>query len=164
MQFAKDSFYITLRDRLAQVNPERTITANGVAQPAVLLTSTLDPPSAALPKDCFLLSFGAAETARGFARCCEPLMGIACKIRYSTAGTAVDASDRDRALTALDTELLKIAEPPLGAKMDYTQTPPTDLGQQIFWQRPQLGESVDADATLSRTATLTLFFHCEVSQ
>jgi len=163
MQFAKDSFYIALRDRLAQVNPARTITVNGVAQPAILLGSTLDLAAAGLPKDCFLLSFGAAETAKGFARSCEPLMGIACTIAYRTAGTAADASDRDRVLTALDTELLRMAEPGLAEKMDYTQSPP-DLGQTIFWERPQLGKSTDEDATISRTATVTLFFHCEVSQ
>jgi hypothetical protein len=37
MQFTKDTFYITLRDRLAALNPSRMITLNGVTRPAVVV-------------------------------------------------------------------------------------------------------------------------------
>ncbi len=37
MQFAKDSFYIALRDRLAVLNPARTVYLDGVTRPAVIV-------------------------------------------------------------------------------------------------------------------------------
>ncbi len=36
MQFAKDSFYMALRERLASLNPQRTVTLNGATRPAVV--------------------------------------------------------------------------------------------------------------------------------
>ena len=33
MQFAKDSFYVTLRERLAEVNPARTTVVDGGVAP-----------------------------------------------------------------------------------------------------------------------------------
>jgi hypothetical protein len=163
MQFTKDSFYIALRDRLAQVNPARTIVVNGITQPAVLLAATQSEAAVALPKDCFLLSYGAVQAAKGFSGASQPLLEMACAIAYRTSGTEPDASDRERVLTALDAELLRITEPPCAEKTDYTQTPPQDLGARIFWERPQLGKTADQDGVIGRTATLTLFFHCEVS-
>ena len=35
MQSAKDSFYVSLRDRLAQYDPQRTATIDGVTRPAI---------------------------------------------------------------------------------------------------------------------------------
>ena len=37
MQNAKDTFYVTLRDRLAAVNPARTMVLRGVTRPGVLV-------------------------------------------------------------------------------------------------------------------------------
>ena len=37
MQFTKDTFYITLRNRLAALNPARVITLNGLTRPAVVV-------------------------------------------------------------------------------------------------------------------------------
>jgi hypothetical protein len=37
MQRAKDTFYITLRDRIAALNPARTVLVRGVVRPAVLV-------------------------------------------------------------------------------------------------------------------------------
>ena len=37
MQSAKDTFYVTLRDRLAALNPARTVVVRGMVRPGVLV-------------------------------------------------------------------------------------------------------------------------------
>ncbi len=37
MQNARDTFYVTLRDRLAAINPGRTMVLRGVTRPGVLV-------------------------------------------------------------------------------------------------------------------------------
>ena len=54
MQNAKDTFYELLRERLAVLNPERTIVVRGVSRPGVLVDENELQASAALP-DCFHL-------------------------------------------------------------------------------------------------------------
>ncbi len=44
MQATKDSFYLTLRDRLAQADPGRTITVDGITRPAIVVVEN-DKPS-----------------------------------------------------------------------------------------------------------------------
>src|SRR5580692_1250420 len=46
MQFAKDSFFLALQQRLAGLNPARTVTVNGATVPAVLVAENLPPASA----------------------------------------------------------------------------------------------------------------------
>ena len=61
MQFAKDSFYMALRDRLASLNPQRTVTVNGVSRPAVIVAENeVVVPVEPLP-DTFYIEWGAAQ-------------------------------------------------------------------------------------------------------
>jgi len=43
MQFAKDSFFLALQQKLAGLNPARTITLNGATDPAVVVVENLPP-------------------------------------------------------------------------------------------------------------------------
>ena len=54
MQSAKDSFYSALRDRLAVVNPGRSVTLQGVARPAIFVAENEPIISAAPPAECSL--------------------------------------------------------------------------------------------------------------
>ena len=47
MQFAKDSFFLALQERLAALNPVRSVTLNGATVPAVVVVENLTPTSAA---------------------------------------------------------------------------------------------------------------------
>jgi len=61
MQFAKDSFYMALRERLASSNPQRTVTLNGATRPAVVVAENeLVIPVEPLP-DAFYIEWGAAQ-------------------------------------------------------------------------------------------------------
>lgn len=162
MQSAKDSFYMALRQRLAAVSPSRVTTLDGRQQPAILVKENEPRPGAALPPDCFCLSFGGARVAPGFERAPNPLLTCECTIEYSTHGTAA-GSDRGRVLGALDADLLRICTPPSTQKIDYTQQPPRALECNIFWVRPQFQAVEDDGASLRRQATLMLYFAPEVT-
>jgi hypothetical protein len=173
MQYAKDSFYMTLRQRLAAINPARTVTLNGATRPAVIvaeneLTIPIDPVA-----DAFYIEWGAAESVPNHSGS-RALMQMECLITYHTAGTVPSGVDRGRNLGELDTELMWMCVPPSAAKRDYTQTPNVDLGTNIFWTAPELGEVSSSDggeaspretqgARLERRASLKLFFFPEVN-
>ena len=65
MQFAKDSFYIALRDRLAVVNPARTVAINGTVRPAVLVAENEPVSAASLLPNVFQVTWMAAQAVPG---------------------------------------------------------------------------------------------------
>ena len=139
MQFTKDSFYMALRERLAALNPARTVTVNGVTLPAVMVAENeLVMPVEPLP-DAFYLEWGAAAVVARQEGSRE-LMAMECVISYHTFGTVESGVDRGRTLAELDMELLSICQPPHTAKQDFTQAPSVDLGTNVVWSEPELGE------------------------
>src|SRR5690349_18069921 len=98
MQATKDSFYVSLRDRLAAVNRSRVVTVAGVSRPAVLVAEN-EPGCGQELADAFYLHWGAASSL--FVRS-SSLMKMSCKISYGTFSNGVD---RGRTLGALDSEL-----------------------------------------------------------
>ncbi|HWF39778.1 MAG TPA: hypothetical protein VG322_14745 [Candidatus Acidoferrales bacterium] len=174
MQFTKDTFYITLRNRLAALNPARVITLNGVIRPAVVVAvNEAVIPVKPLP-NAFYLEWGAAQAVpqqvgdRG-------TFSLECLISYHTFGTVESGVDRGRTLNALDTELITICQPASTTKLDYTQTTPANLGTSVVWTTPQLGKVAGSEAPrtealprgttgvrLERTSSLKVFFFSEV--
>ena len=165
MQFAKDSFYTALRDRLAVVNPARTVTINGVVRPAVIVAEN-EPVTAALPlANAFYLEWSAAQLASGESEAERPLVAVACHITYGSSGTLDGGVNRGREMGALDSELFAMCSPARTKKSDFTQAPPIDLGSNVIWTKPQMKE-VQTDRksglALFRTAEVTVFFFPEV--
>jgi len=165
MQFAKDSFYVALRNRLAVVNPARTVAINGAVRPAVLVAENEPATAAALLPSAFQLTWSAAQTAPGEDSSRRPLIALACQIRYGTSGTLDGGVDAGRVMAALDTELLEICSPGRTNKQDYTQAVPVDLGSFVIWTKPVL-KAIETDRKtgllLVRNAELTTFFFPEV--
>lgn len=175
MQFTKDSFYMALRERLAALNPERTVTLNGAVRPAVIAAENEAViPVVPLP-DAFYLEWGEARLATRQTGSRE-LMGMECVISYHTFGTVETGVDRGRTLGELDAELLGICQPQHTPKQDYTQSPSVPLGGNICWTTPVLGKVEGSQAPkteglprgsegvrLERSATLTVFFFPEVT-
>lgn len=64
MQATKDTFYLTLRDRLALADPARTITVDGVTRPAIVVVENDKPSVTARQQDAFYLEWGAARVVR----------------------------------------------------------------------------------------------------
>ena len=186
MQFAKDSFFLALQQRLAGLNPARTVTVNGATVPAVLVVENL-PPSCAEPQpNTFYIEWGAAKEVGGHGGDAA-LMSLACVISYCTLGTVPSMVDRGRVLGQLDEELLGICQPPNTEKMDYTRAPSADLGTKVFWDQPSFEEATTSgvedntlayqgravrramyeqayqDGRVERRAKLTVFFFSEVT-
>jgi hypothetical protein len=139
MQFAKDSFFLALQQRLAGLNPARTVTINGATVPAVLVVENLPPTWAEPQPNTFYIEWGAAEVVEAGAGD-GALMSLDCAISYYTFGTVASMVDRGRALGQLDSELLAICQPPSTEKRDYTQSPSADLGTSVFWGQPSFVE------------------------
>lgn len=173
MQSTKDTFYITLRDRLAALNPQRTITLNGVTRPAIVVAEN----EAVIPvkplPDAFYIEWGSAQVVPPTGD--RAMFSLECLISYHTFGTVESGVDRGRTLASLDTELISICLPATTPKLDYTQTPAASLGTSIVWSTPVLGKVVGSEAPrtealprgttgvrLERTASLKVFFFSEV--
>jgi hypothetical protein len=186
MQFAKDSVFLALQQRLAALNPARTVTINGATVPAVVVVENL-PPSAGEPQpNTFYVEWSAATVVDGHAGN-SALMRAECVISYYTLGTVASMVDRGRVLGELDFELLSICQPPNTEKEDFTQAPSADLGTKVFWSQPTLDEAITGgveddtlayqtkgaarrvlytqafqDGRVARRARLTVFFFSEV--
>jgi len=175
MQFAKDSFYVALSQRLSQLNPARTVSINGVTRAAIMVAEN-ELITAALPiQDAFFVIWGAAQICDEFGGAPEPLVGIECTIWYGTSGATEDASDRGRCMTELDSELLRICSPPFTDKRDYTKAESTPLNSNVFWTTPEIApvypnsEAHDTRAMMKQNgpvfhvAKLRVFFYPEVA-
>ena len=61
MQFAKDSFFLALQQRLAALNPARTVTLNGATVPAILVVENLPPIGGGAATEHVLYRVGSGE-------------------------------------------------------------------------------------------------------
>ncbi len=158
MQFAKDSFYAALRERLAAVNPARSGVVDGTVRPAVVVRENELGKVSEL-ENTFLLSWGEFSSVGG-----SGLLKMSCTIEYSTRGFDGTGGDRGRALGALDGELQAIGNPPRIAKSDYMKVPPASLGTMVFWTDLEFANPKDEAGRMSRTASTTVYFVSEVKQ
>lgn len=165
MQAAKDSFYMALRERLAALNPARTMVIDGVTVPAIVVRENLEPRFGEAQTGAFYLDFGdilIAESTR-------PMLGVDCRIWYASEGSGGTGVDRGRMLAEMDTELVRICDPPHTGIRDYSQVPSADLGSGAFWTTPELGNAPGdvpiqkqqwsaAAARVERYAQLRIYF------
>jgi hypothetical protein len=175
MQPTKDSFYITLLERLVALNPQRTITLNGTTRPAIVVAENEMVVPVVPQPDAFYIEWGAAHPVTQ-QQGTMPLMTMECIVSYHTFGTVESGVDRGRSLASLDMELLSICQPAWTSKCDYTQVPIIDLGTKISWSLPILGKVAGSEAPkneglprgsegvrLERSATVNVFFFPEVN-
>lgn len=162
MQATKDSFYVTLRDRLAQANPGRTITVDGVKRPAIVVAENDKPSVVVRLHDAYYLEWGAAHVVRP---AISTLMAMACTVSYSSAGTEQNGGlDRGRALGSLEAELLGLCSPAVVQKNDYTSGTPVYLCSNIFWSQPTFSPAKAGPGCVGREASITVYFYPEVNQ
>ncbi len=154
MQNAKDTFYITLRTRLAALNPSRTMTLRAVARPGILVADA-EPPMAQPILDAFTLSWTGLQADLQLPAI---LAEMTCEIQYSTVGTQANAGlDRGRALEQMDYELLRLLYPYSAQKMNYARNPPEAMQTMVFWSEPEFGPAVTLRDRLSRIAKVMVF-------
>jgi len=154
MENAKDTFYITLRNRLTSVNPNRTMLLRAVRRPGILVEEA-EAPAAKLPLDVFVLRWTAVEMDMQLP---SMLVRMTCEIHYTTAGTQANGGlDRGRALEEMDAELLQLLSPMNAQKMNYTTTQATAMGTDVFWTVPVFDSVKTLRDQLSRSVTVTVF-------
>jgi hypothetical protein len=130
MQNAQNTFYIALRNRLAALNPSRTIYLGGVTRPGILVESN-ELVTAMLPPNVFVLRW---LGLRNDPYLSEVLLLMECEIEYSTEGTNANLGmDRGAMLTEMDAELMALLQPACSQKMNYSVSPASPMETQVFW-------------------------------
>jgi hypothetical protein len=161
MQNAKDTFYLTLRNRLASVNPARSITLRSVTRPGILVEDA-EPFTVQPQFDAFTLRWTGLQADLHLPAI---LAQMTCEIHYTTAGTQTNAGlDRGRTLAKMDYELFQLLYPYSAQKMNYTQTPAVPTSTLVFWSEPEFGPAVADHDRLSRVAKITVFAFQEPSE
>jgi hypothetical protein len=169
MQNARDTFYVTLRDRLAAVNPSRTMVLRGVTRPGVLVEEN-ELASAYQPVDVFSLRWtGLSVDVLG----ALPLVTMVCEIHYATDGDSGNgAMDRGRLLSAMDGELVAAisAAPQNVPKMNFVAAAggsglaPVAMATNVFWSDAAFGAALADGERLERVATVEVFSYQEAGE
>jgi hypothetical protein len=158
MQNAKDSFYLSLRSRLATLNPERTVLIRGALRPGVILEEA-EGAMAQAPGDVFVLRWLGIGVDTDLS---ATMFAMECEILYGTSGTqAFGGLDRGRLLTAMDQELLAILQPHSTPKFNYSVQPPVAMQTQVFWEEPAFTSVNVQRDRLSRAARMTVYSYQE---
>ncbi|HKF47958.1 MAG TPA: hypothetical protein VKB38_11425 [Terracidiphilus sp.] len=158
MQNAKDSFYISLRNRLAALNPERTVMLRGAVRPGILVEEA-EAPLNQPPGDVFVLRWQGLGADVELA---STLVAQECEIVYQTCGhQAFGGLDRGRILSQMDEELLTILQPLFTPKMNYAAQPPAPMLTRIFWDEPVFSPAVAQRDRISRSVRVVVYSYQE---
>src|ERR1700748_2397018 len=154
MENAKDTFYVTLRNRLATVNPQRVVLVRGVQRPGILVEEAEGVVSQ-MPADTFVLRWTDLDVDIQLP---SVLAKMTCEFHYTTSGTQTHAGlDRGRALEEMDAELLTMLSPASSQKMNYAQTPATAMETIVFWTAPEFMPMTTLRDRLTRVTKVTVF-------
>jgi hypothetical protein len=154
MQNAKDSFYIALRNRLAEVNPSRVVDIRAVQRPGILVEDA-EPPQPQVANDLFVLRWTGTSVDTQLP---SILAQMTCEIHYASSGSqGSNGLDRGRALSEMDEELLAILTPAQTQKLNYTQTPAVTMQSLVFWSEPTFGATDTQRDQLTRVAKVMVF-------
>ena len=149
---------MTLRARLATINPERTILVRGAVRPGILVEEA-EAPFSQLPNDVFVLRWQGLGVDMDLV---STMAAAECEILYQTCGTqSFGGLDRGRALSQMDEELVAMLTPFYTPKLNYTATPPAAMLTQVFWDEPGLTPIVTQRDRLSRSAKTMVYSYQE---
>jgi hypothetical protein len=158
MQNAKDSFYMALRNRLATLNPERTIVLRGAIRPGILVEEA-EAPFNQLPNDVFIVRWLGHGADIDLA---STLVAEEFEIVYNTCGCQTFGGlDRGRALSQMDGELLSLLQPFSTPKLSYADQPPAAFLTQVFWDEPVFSPTVTQRDRLTRSAKVMIYSYQE---
>src|SRR6185437_9448815 len=158
MQNAQNTFYITLRNRLATLNPNRTMYLRGITRPGIEVESN-ELVIANLPSNVFVLRWLGLQ---GDPYLPELLIQMECEIEYATEGTVGNfGMDRGTALTEMDAELISILKPASVQKMSYAQSPAIKMETRLFWTEAKFQTTKIERDRLLRIATVSIFSYEE---
>jgi hypothetical protein len=159
MQNAKDTFYLALRNRLAVLNPARTISLAGVQRPGILVEEN-ETPTEQMPSDVFVLRWTGANMQTQLPASLETQT---CEICYWTRGSDTNMDmDRGRLLTEMDAELASILQPQVAPKLTVSGATDLPMSTSIFWLDAEFAAAKRDGERLVRSATVQVFSLQEV--
>ena len=158
MQNTKDSFYMALRERLATINPDRTVLLRGAVRPGILVEEAEAPFSQPL-NDVFVLRWLGLGVDLDLG---STMAAEECEIIYQSCGTqSFGGLDRGRALSEMDKELVAMLQPLNTPKFNYAVQPPVAMLTKIFWEEPGFTPIVVQKDRLSRSAKVMVYSYEE---
>ncbi len=168
MENTRDTFYITLRERLAAINPGRTIVVRGLVRPGVLVAEN-ELATASQVVDAFTLRWTSLKLDASGPL---PMVAMDCEIHYATDGSVgLGGMDRGRLLAGMDGELTAaLAQSPQSApKLNYsgvagTGAAASTMATKIFWGQPQFNSAASSGERIERTATIQVFSYQEAGE
>ena len=168
MQDARDTFYITLRNRLVAINPYRTIVVRGQVRPGVLVEEN-ELATTVQNVDAFTLRWTSLKVD---ASSPMPLVAMECEFVYVTDGSSGNGGmDRGRLLGAMDGELTSALtqSPQATVKMNYSGVAGTGasavpMATNIFWSQPAFAAATVSGERLERVATVQVFSYQEAGE
>ncbi len=155
LQNLKDSFYLTLRDRLAALNPNRTVLLRGATRPAIAVAENEIAFTDDAVLNCYLLHWDnlAADHTEA-----TPLIEARCTIHYSTEGLPELAGmDRGRTLAAMDAELAAILLPAAIPQRNFDGSAAATPVSNVFWSDPVSALAAVTGNRLGRGVTVQVF-------
>ena len=154
MQNAKDSFYLALRSRLAELNPARQVTIAGVQRPGVLVAEN-ETFNTLMPTDVFVLRWEGTAVNPNLPAALESQV---CTIAYCTSGVAANGfTDRGRAMTEMDAELAAMLVPPQTQKMSVGSQMTVPFATEVFWSAGVFGDVTISGTRLTREVKVQVF-------
>jgi hypothetical protein len=154
MEAVKDSFYVALRDRLANAQ------AGDAAAVSLFVCENARYAWLAYPDTLYLRWTGEAKLPVGAQ--CAGWRTLQCEIGYRTQGSELNSNeDRGRRLTALDEQLLAIISPRKAPLLDCKQDPPLPLDGVLFWTAPELEDAQEKLNGIQRTTKLSVLWREE---
>jgi len=147
-----------MRNRLAALNPERTILVRGAVRPGIVVEEA-EAPFAQLPGDVFVVRWLGLGVDVDLA---SSLIVQESEIVYCTCGSqSFGGLDRGRALSVMDTEVVALLQPFHTPKMSYTLMPPVPMLTQVFWDEPVFTPCVTQRDRLSRSVKVMVYSYQE---
>ncbi len=159
MQKVKDSFFYALRQRLAALNPDRTVVIDGVLRPAVLAVENERVELDGAVAGAFCLRWGTAEQKQNSR---SGVMAVNCVIDYAVDDYDAGGNRQGRNLSAMDAELSAMLEPRSADLVEIDSGAVSAIGKQIFWGTPAWSKPETSGGILTRRATVTVFSRPEV--
>jgi hypothetical protein len=158
MQNAQNTFYITLRNRLVALNPNRTIYLRGITRPGILVESN-EFVVAQPPSNVFVMRWIGLHNDPYLS---DVLLQMECEIAYMTEGSTGNLGmDRGAMLTQMDAELMSLLQPNTVQKTNYAPAPAVPMETQIFWSEASFQPLKVERDRLSRIATVSVFSYEE---
>jgi hypothetical protein len=154
MQNAKDTFYLALRNRLAVINPARTILLAGVTRPGILVQEN-EMPVAQPPADVYVLRWTGTGMQTQLPAALETQT---CEISYWTRGSDTNMDmDRGRLLTAMDAEVAAMLQPQSTPKLTVSGATDLPMSTNVFWHDAVYSAVKRDGERLTRSATVQVF-------